>query len=86
MMSCVEDEWHIFFVCPLYGRYRRALPFTARQVPVEGHEVQCDGCTLRNLTALVCAILQASNFDSVVAYLIRALKSRRQHRGRAFRA
>ena len=81
MMPCVEDEWHVFFVCPLYSRFRRALPFTARELLVEGHEVQGGGCTPRNLTALVRAILQAPNFDSVLDYLIRALKRRRQFRG-----
>ena len=84
-MPCVEDEWHVFLVCPLYSRPRRALPFTARQILVEGHAIQGEGCTQRNLVALVRAILQTPSFDSIVDYLIKALKSRRQHRGRAFR-
>ena len=85
MMPCVEDEWHVFLVCPLYSRHRGALPFTARQILVEGHEVQGEGCSPRNLTALVRAILQVPNFDSVVDYLLRVLKLRRQYRAQAMR-
>ena len=86
MPHCVEDEWHVLLVCPLYSRFRHALPFTSEQVIVEGHDIQGEGCTERNLTALVQAILQAPRFDSIVDYLSRALKVRSQYRTRTRRA
>jgi len=70
MMACIEDEWHVFFVCPLYASLRRMLPFTAHDALVEGHAVQGDGCTTRNLRALVRAMLQTSKFDAVVDFLL----------------
>ena len=45
----VEDEWHLFLVCPLYDDLRRSLAFTADSVRVEGHRLQGDGCTPNNL-------------------------------------
>ena len=75
MLPCVEGEWHVFLVCPLCSGQRSALPFTARQILVAGHEVQGEGCCPRNMTALVRAVLQVPNFDSGVDYRIRVLKS-----------
>ena len=80
----VEDEWHIFFVCPLYSQLRRALPFTSTQVRVEGHVMQGDGCTPRNLTSLVRHIMGLPSIDVVVHYLLQAMKLRRDSRCNAF--
>ena len=80
----VEDEWHIFFVCPLYSQLRRALPFTSNQVRVEGHVMQGDGCTPRNLTSLVGHIMGLPSTDGVVDFLLQAMKLRRESRRNSF--
>ena len=50
-------------------------------------DIRCRGagCTPRNLIALVRAVMLAPRFDSVVDFLIRAIKARRQYRARALR-
>ena len=89
----VEDEWHVFLICPLYSLLRRSLRttprhppltdhMTAQQVRVEGHELQGDGCTPRNLAALAKALLTTPKPGTGVDFLIRALKLRRQYRER----
>ena len=82
MQPCIEDEWHVFFVCTLYSGLRRALPFAARDVLVEGHEIQGDGCTDRNLVSLLRAVLSAPRPESVVDFLVRAMRHRRDFRRR----
>ena len=79
-ISWVEDEWHVFFVCPLYSSLRRALPFTGTQVLVELHVMQGAGCTERNLTSLVRHIMALPTIDGVVDFLLRAIKLRRDSR------
>ena len=76
----IEDEWHVLFVCPLYERFRTALPVKVRDVLVEGHEMQGAGCTQRNLVALVRAVMQPSRFSGVVDCLIQALRLRTRYR------
>ena len=77
--SFVEDEWHVFGVCPLYDGFRSRLPFRAEQVLVEGHVMQGNGCTVQNLRALARAVLQADP-NHVAEFLGRALSSRRRFR------
>ena len=79
-IAWVEDEWHLFFVCPLYSSLRRALPFTGTQVLVEGHVMQGEGCTERNLTSLVRHTMALPTIDGVVDFLLRAIKLRRDAR------
>ena len=76
----VEDEWHIFLVCPLYDGLRRTLPFTAESVRVEGHGLQGAGCTPRNLLSLVRSIMQVPRFVVVADFLLQAQKRRRDFR------
>ena len=80
----VEDEWHIFFVCPLYETLRRALPFTGNQVRVVGHIMQGDGCQPRNLISLVRHIMALPRIDGVVDFLLQAMKRRRESRQNPF--
>ena len=79
-ISWIEDEWHLLFVCPLYSSRRRALPFRSTQVLVEGHRMQGAGCTERNLTSLVRHIMALPSIDSVVDFLLHAIKLRRKSR------
>ena len=76
----VEDEWHLFLICPLYAPYRAKLPFCAATVRVEGAELQGDGCTERNLVALTRAILQVADPNHIAEFLSRALAARRRYR------
>ena len=62
----VEDEWHVFFICPLYQALRSSLPLRVHEVLVEGHEIQGEGCTPQNLQSLVRALMQVPHFSSVV--------------------
>ena len=80
MMTFVEDEWHIFLVCPLYDGLRRSLPFTADSVRVEGHRLQGGGCSPSNMRSLVRSIIQVPRFEVVVDFLLQVLKKRRQFR------
>ena len=82
MMTFIEDEWHIFLVCPLYDALRRSLPFTAESARVEGHRLQGAGCSPGNLRSLVQSIMQVPRFDVVVDFLLQALKKRRTFRQR----
>ena len=77
-----EDEWHVLFVCPLYDHLRRMLPFTRAQVLREGHELQGEGCTERNLTSLVEHVLALPKVDPVIDFLAQALRLRKQARQR----
>ena len=77
-----EDEWHVFCVCPLYQPLRSRLPFTAADIVVEGHAVQGDGCTPRNLQALARAVMGSPNFTVIIDFLLLALKERRKFRER----
>jgi hypothetical protein len=43
----IEDEWHVILICPLYAPFRARLPFLARDVLVEGHELQGNGFLMR---------------------------------------
>ena len=83
-LSWVEDEWHILLVCPLYSNLRAALPFTSDQVRVEGHVMQGEGCTERNLTSLVSHIMALPSFDVVVDFFLKATKKRRDWRHNPF--
>ena len=67
-------------VCPLYSTPRRALPFTGAQVLVEGHVMQADGCTARNLTSLVRHIMAFPGIDVIVDFFRQAIKKRREAR------
>ena len=79
-MPFIEDEWHVFFVCPLYSGFRAKLPFTADDVLVEGHSIQGSGCTPRNLQSLARAILRVQNQNVIAGFLMNAFKARRQYR------
>ena len=79
-MTFVEDEWHIFLVCPLYDGLRPSLPFSAESARVEGHRLQGDGCTPRNLLSLVRSIMLVPRFEIVADFLLQAQKKRRQFR------
>ena len=83
-ISWVEDEWHLLFVCPLYSSLRGALPFTGTQVRVEGHVMQGEGCTARNLTSLVRHIMALPSIDVVVDFFLQAIKLRRDSRRNPF--
>ena len=78
----IEDEWHVFCVCPLYHRLRSRLPFRAEEIVTEGHALQGDGCTPRNLQALARAVMSSPDFTVIVDFLLQALKERRQFRER----
>jgi len=80
MMTFVEDEWHIFLVCPLYDGPRRSLPFTAESARVEGHRLQGDGCSPSNMRSLVSSIMQVPRFELVADFLLQMQKKRRQFR------
>ena len=80
MAPCVEDEWHVLLICPLYEQLRRPLRLTARAIRVEGHPMQGDGCTQRNLIQLIRAVMLHPRFVVVADFLLRALKRRRQFR------
>ena len=80
MLPPIEDEWHVFLICPLYSRLRRAMPFTAEDLCVEGHSIQGEGCSPRNLQSLIGAILRSDRIDFIIDYLVQALKLRRAHR------
>ena len=58
----------------------RRLPFRAENECVEGHPLQGDGCSPRNLEVLIRATLQTPKFDTIVEFLMQALKQRRQFR------
>ena len=83
-ISWVEDEWHLLFVCPLYSSLRETLPFTGTQVRVEGHVMQGEGCTARNLTSLVRHIMALPCIDVVVDFLLQVIKKRRESRRNPF--
>ena len=76
----VEDEWHLLLICPLYERIRRRIPFQAAGILVEGHPLQGEGCTPRNLAALIRAILADPRRDSLIDFLWEAIRLRRQFR------
>ena len=69
---------------PLYSTLRRALPFTGTQVRVEGHLMQGDGCSPRNLVSLARHIMALPSIDVVVDFLLQALKQRRESRRNPF--
>ncbi len=83
-ISWIEDEWHLLFVCPLYSSQRRSLAFTGRQVCVEGHPMQGDGCVPRNLVSMMQHIMSLPSIDVIVDFLIQAMKLRRDSRPNAF--
>ena len=56
------------------------MPFTAEGLCVEGHSAQGEGCSRRNLQALIGAILRSERIDFIVDYMVQALKMRRNHR------
>ena len=76
----VEDEWHLFLICPLYSSLRRSMPFTAEDLCVEGHDQQGQGCSRRNLQSLISAILQSNRVEFLIDYLIKAFKLRKSYR------
>ena len=76
----VEDEWHLLLICPLYERIRRRIPFQAADILVEGHPLQGQGCTPRNLAALIRAILADPKRDSLIDFRWEAIRLRRQFR------
>ena len=79
-MPFIEDEWHVFFVCPLYSAFRATLPFRVEDVRVEGHPIQGNGCTPRNLQPLASALLRVRNQNLVAEFLMKALNARRRYR------
>ena len=79
-MPFVEDEWHLFLICPLYAPYRAKLPFCTTTVRVEGAELQGEGGTEGNLGALTRAILQVADPNHIAEFLSRALAARRRYR------
>ena len=54
------------------------------QVRVEGHVMQGDGSTPRNLTSLVRHIMALPSIDVVVDFLLQAIKKRRDSRRNPF--
>ena len=78
--SYVEDEWHVLLVCPLYSSFRSLIPFDAVRTRVEGHPLQGNGCAAANLKALLKAVLGALHPNDIAGFLVRAIRSRRQHR------
>ena len=50
------------------------MPFTAEELCVEGHAIQGEGCSPRNLQALNGAMLRPDRIDFVMDYPIQALK------------
>ena len=65
---------------PLYERFRRRIPFQAAGILVEGHPLQGEGCTPRNLAALIRAVLSDPRRDSIIDFLYEAIRLRRQYR------
>ena len=51
---------------------------------MEGHVMQGDGCTPRNLTSLVGHIMGLPSIDVVVDFLLQAMKKRRESRRNPF--
>ena len=76
----VEDEWHMFFVCPLYDSFRHLLSIRAEGVLVEGHPLQGGGSSPQNLRSLARAILQVPDPNRVAEFLGRAMSARRKFR------
>jgi hypothetical protein len=76
----IEDEWHFLLICPLYASLRARLPILARDVLVEGHELQGGGCTPRNLSSLTSALLRLPDPNVLAEYLMRAVAARRHFR------
>ena len=76
----VEDEWHLFLICPLYERLRRRIPFQAAGILVEGYPLQGQGCAPLNLAALIRAIRADPRRDSIIDILSEAIRLRRQYR------
>ena len=76
----VEDEWHLLMVCPLYANFRTRLPFRVADVRVKGSEVRGDGCSERNLTSLLRAILQIPDANVFAEFLMRSTAARRRYR------
>ena len=83
---CVEDEWHILLICPLYRDLRRPLSLSAEAVRVEGQPsgMQGDGCTRRNLIALIRTIMLHPRFDIVIDFLMQAMRRRWQYRRNSY--
>jgi len=83
---CVEDEWHVLLICPLYRDLRRSLSLSAEAIRVEGHPsgMQGDGCTRRNLIALIRSIMLHPRFDHVIDFLMQAMKRRGQYRRNSY--
>ena len=71
---------HALLICPSHEQLRRPLRLTARAIRVEGHPMQGDGCTQRNLIQLIRAVMLHPRFVVVADFLLRALKRRRQFR------
>ena len=65
---------------PLYERLRRRIPFQAAGILVEGHPLQGEGCSPRNLAALTRAILADPRRDPIIDFLCEAIRLRRQYR------
>ena len=76
----VEDEWHVFFVCPLYAAFRTRLPLRLEDTRVEGHPMQGEGCTPRNLVQLARAVLQVRDPNRVAEFLMRSMSARKRAR------
>ena len=75
-----ESRQHLFLICPLYERLRRRIPFQAAGILVEGHPLHGEGCTTRNLAALMRAILAVPRRDSIIDLLCEAIRLRREYR------
>ena len=71
----VKDEWHVLIICPIYQDLRRPLRLPAAATLVEGHPsgIQGDGCTRRNLIALIRTIMLHPRFDQVIDFLMQAM-------------
>ena len=76
----VEDEWHVLLICPLYEHIRRPLRLKAQAIRVEGHALQGDGCSQRNLIQLLRVMMLHPRFVAIADFPLQAMKRRRQFR------
>ena len=79
-IRAVYNGLHFLLICPLDERLRRRIPFQAAGILVEGHPLQGEGCTPRNLAALAQAILADPRRDPIIDFLFEAIRLRRQYR------
>ena len=65
------------------GTSRRCSPLfetLCEEPSLEGHEMQGDGCTQRNLVALVRTVMLHIRFEAIIDFLLRTLEISRQFR------